>query len=112
MKIELFKIPDCPGADIAYDRLREVLDKLGICETIRTIEIATEEQARRFRFPGSPTLRVDGVDVGPTDYRFARYAVACRLYKDSGSSENAPSAAAIRRSLNDAVERSRRAGDA
>jgi hypothetical protein len=112
VKIELFKIPGCSGADIAYDRLRDVLDKLGICETIRTIEIATEEQARRLRFPGSPTLRVDGVDVDPSDDRSARYAVACRLYKGSGSSDNAPSVAAIGRSLDDAVERSRRVGDA
>jgi hypothetical protein len=112
MQVELLKIPDCPGADIAYDRLRQVLDGLGVGETIRTIEIATEEQARRLRFPGSPTLRIDGCDVEPAADRIGQYAVACRLYGSGGSADNAPSAAAIRRSVNTALERSRGAGDA
>lgn len=112
MQVELLKIPDCPGADIAYDRLRAVLDGLGASETIRTVEITTEEQARRLRFPGSPTLRIDGRDVEPADDRIARYAVACRLYGSGGSADNAPSAAAIRRAVYDALERSHKAGDA
>ena len=112
MQVELLKILDCRGADIAYDRLREVLDRLGVGETIQTIEIATEEQAQRLRFPGSPTLRIDGRDVEPAADRVAQYAVACRLYGSGGSADNAPSAAAIRRSVYDALERSRRAGDA
>lgn len=111
MQVELLKIPDCPGADIAYARLREILDHLGVGDTIRTIEIATEEEARRLRFPGSPTLRIDGHDVDPSGDRIAQYAVACRLYGSRGSADNAPSAAAIRRSVDDALERSRRAGD-
>lgn len=110
MQVELLKIPDCPGADIAYDRLREVLDGLGVSETIRTVEIATEEQARRFRFPGSPTLRINGHDIEPAADRVAQHAVACRLYGSGGSAVNAPSAAAIRRSVNDALERPRRLG--
>jgi hypothetical protein len=112
MRIELLKVPDCPGADVACDRLRAVLDGLGVGETIRTIEIATEEQARRLRFPGSPTLRIDGRDVEPAADSIAQHAIACRLYASGGSVDSAPSVAAIRRSVNDALERPRRAGHA
>jgi hypothetical protein len=104
MKIELLKIPGCSGADVGHDRLRKVLDALGISETIRTIEIATEEQAVQFHFLGSPTLRINGRDVDSPANRTARYAVACRLYRSAGLADNAPSVAAIRRSVNDAVE--------
>jgi hypothetical protein len=111
MRIELLKIPGCSGADVADGRLREILNELGIAETIRTTEIAGEEQAQRLRFPGSPTLRIDGRDVDPSADRTAQYAVACRLYRGSSAADNAPSAGAIRRAIHDAVERPRREVD-
>jgi hypothetical protein len=112
MQIELLKVPDCPGADIAYNRLRDVLDQLGVGDTIRTIEIATDEQARRLCFPGSPTLRINGRDVDPYIDRTAEYAVACRLYTSGGLADNAPSVTAIRRSVTDALKCSHSKGDA
>jgi hypothetical protein len=99
MLIELLKIRGCPGADVAYDRLCEVLHGLGVEETIRTIEIATEEQAQQLRFIGSPTLRVDGRDVEGSPDPTAQYALTCRLYRSGGSVQNAPSSAAIRRAV-------------
>jgi hypothetical protein len=111
MQVELLKIPDCPGADIAYDRLREVLDGLGVGEAIRTIEIATEERARQLRFPGSPTLRIDGRDVEPSAERIGQYALACRLYESRGTVDNAPSTLTIRRSVKAALERTFAAPD-
>ena len=40
-------------------------------------EIVTEADAARERFPGSPTIRVDGVDLFPTD---EPPSLTCRIY--------------------------------
>ena len=40
-------------------------------------EIVSEEDAARERFPGSPTVRVDGADLFPTD---EPPSLSCRIY--------------------------------
>jgi hypothetical protein len=57
---------------------------LGIDAEVRTSVIADQQAAERARFPGSPTIRVDGRDVEPGAERRTRYAHACRLYPTEG----------------------------
>ena len=40
-------------------------------------EIVTEQDAEREGFPGSPTIRVDGADLFPTD---EPPSLTCRIY--------------------------------
>jgi hypothetical protein len=53
-----------------------MLDELGA--TVVEREIVTEEDAARERFPGSPTLRVGGRDLFPTD---EPPSLTCRIYR-------------------------------
>ncbi|MDP9457487.1 MAG: hypothetical protein M3Q49_19915 [Actinomycetota bacterium] len=45
--------------------MREVLAEEGMEEEaeVKLVKIRTDEEARRLRFPGSPTVRVDGRDL-------------------------------------------------
>ena len=47
---------------------------------VRTRLITDHEHAQRERFPGSPTVRVNGRDIDPAGAQGAPYAMACRLY--------------------------------
>ena len=47
------------------------------------VEIATDEQARRERFFGSPTIRIDGEDVIPPA-KGDPVGLSCRLYRLRG----------------------------
>jgi hypothetical protein len=59
--------------------LEEVLAGHGIDAPIVMHEVRTDEEAEALRFPGSPTIRVDGRDVDPVGAE-ARPALTCRIY--------------------------------
>jgi hypothetical protein len=70
----------------------------GIPSKVEVFKVETEDQARRLRFVGSPTIRVDGQDIDPpTD---PRYALTCRAYRlADGRISPLPSKDMIRRAL-------------
>ena len=78
MKIELLYFEGCPSYRVAEDRLREALAEANISDPIRMIEIRTEADAQRWKFPGSPTIRFDGID--PFEHGEAEYGLECRVY--------------------------------
>jgi len=79
MRVELLYRPGCPSYPEAQLLLEEVLRSRDVHYEIDLREVATEEQARAVRFPGSPTIRVEGRDV---DARGAsrKPSLSCRRY--------------------------------
>ncbi|HWY91039.1 MAG TPA: hypothetical protein VNY31_10235, partial [Solirubrobacteraceae bacterium] len=64
MHVELLFWDGCPSHPRALADLRAALADLGLdSSTVAVTEIDTNEQATRERFVGSPTIRIDGVDV-------------------------------------------------
>ena len=72
--IELLFWEGCPSHPAALAQLREIV---GDAE-IRLVEVVTEEDAAREGFVGSPTIRVDGVDLFPSD---DPPSLTCRIYR-------------------------------
>lgn len=60
--------------------LREVLDELAPGTTLDDIDATDPTIAERYRFPGSPTIRVDGRDVDASFRDPGDYTPRCRLY--------------------------------
>lgn len=83
MKIALFYWEGCPSYPEARSLLVEALAERGIEAAIEMREVRTQEEADALRFPGSPTIRVDGHDVDP-DGADGRPALACRIYRLPG----------------------------
>jgi hypothetical protein len=53
--------------------------------TVSDIDASDPEVSRSRRFPGSPTIRVDGKDVDPAFIDPGDYTPRCRLFRsDSG----------------------------
>jgi hypothetical protein len=99
-KIEFLFWEDCPSHPEARKRLREVMAEMGIEAPIQEIEVLTDEEARRLKFPGSPTIRVDGVDVDPAGASQMGTALTCRVYLlADGRLSPVPSKEMIRRAL-------------
>jgi len=78
--IELLFWDGCPSHPEALELLREILHELGRDEEIEVREVVTHEDAIALRFPGSPTIRVDGLDVDPAGAG-ERPALTCRIYR-------------------------------
>jgi hypothetical protein len=91
---------DCPSHSDARQLLGEVLAEQGLDITVKEVEVLTEEDAERLEFPGSPTIRVNGVDVDPEGAAHMGTALTCRLYRlEDGRPSPLPSREMIRRAL-------------
>ena len=91
MDIELLYFDGCPNWEEARDRLAEALAATGNAGTpIRLRRIETPEAAERVAFPGSPTIRIDGIDpFAPTE----GVGLTCRVYRTADGLEDVPSTA-------------------
>jgi len=79
--VELLYWDGCPSHPQALVELRAVLAELGQPNTPVTLtQIATEQQAARRGFVGSPTVLVGGVDVAPPAPGEPG-GLTCRLYR-------------------------------
>lgn len=90
MKIEFLYFDGCPHHEKAFDQLQEVLRDSSIDASIERIEIKDDEGAARHKFVGSPTIRVDGVDIDAVTGNPV-YAKTCRVYKVDGKLTGLPS---------------------
>jgi len=98
MKIEILYFKDCPNQEAADIRIRMVLAELGqVCEVV-LVEVPDDATAERLRFPGSPTIRVDGKDVVPEETT-GLYGLSCRVYSTPSGVSGVPEIEAIRRAV-------------
>jgi hypothetical protein len=79
VRIELLYWDGCPSHPEAEALLRDVLASRGLMTEVELREVVSQEQAEAERFPGSPTIRIDGRDVDPHGAG-ARPALTCRIY--------------------------------
>src|SRR5271155_2478555 len=82
-KIEFLYLDDCPSHPEALALLRDVLAERGVDRPIEVREVRSDDEALELRFPGSPTIRIDGRDVDPAGAG-GRPALSCRIYRLPG----------------------------
>ena len=80
MRVELLWWEGCPSHPETLDDLRAALREEGIDAEVELVEVESDEQARRERFPGSPTIRLDGEDALPADPG-EPFSLTCRIYR-------------------------------
>jgi hypothetical protein len=99
MKVTFLYFEDCPSHELALERLRAVMDEENVEAELEIIKVETDEQAQRFHFTGSPTIRIDGQDIDPPPADVF-YALTCRVYQlEDGRVSPLPSPDMIRRAL-------------
>ena len=67
MRVELLYVESDPNYMTARQRLVEVLTEDAFETTIQMVAINSQADADLLGFIGSPTIRIDGVDILPTD---------------------------------------------
>ncbi|MGP0564721.1 MULTISPECIES: DF family (seleno)protein [unclassified Nitrospina] len=88
MKIELLHFENCPNSQPALELLQDVMRQEGVDIPIQSIAVQTLDDAEKHRFPGSPTIRIDGLDVeGEVGYPFG---LGCRIYLVDGNTHYWP----------------------
>jgi len=99
VKVEVLYIADCPNHKPAVERAREALHSMGVPQTVEEVEIRTEADAKELRFLGSPTVRVNGVDVEPEAREIQHFGFGCRSYPEGGRRSGLPSSELILRAV-------------
>jgi hypothetical protein len=80
VEIEFLYWEGCPSHPEARELLGEVLAEREIDVAVSEREVRNQAEAEALRFPGSPTIRVDGRDIDPAGAE-ARPALMCRIYR-------------------------------
>jgi hypothetical protein len=78
--IELLYFSECPNYRQALTTMQAILAASGVTSPIHLVAVETQAEAERQGFYGSPTIRIDGVDIVPPEPT-ARPALACRVYR-------------------------------
>ena len=80
MKVEIFFFEGCPNHKPAADRVLGIIREERISANVTEIEVPDEAAAKKFGFLGSPTIRVNGVDIEPASRTATGVGFACRCY--------------------------------
>jgi hypothetical protein len=102
--VELLWWDGCPSLDRALGELRDAMSAAGLDpDGIALREVATDEDAQREGFPGSPTIRIDGSDPFRVDGD-AVVGLSCRVYhRADGRVSPTPDPGDLRRALEQAA---------
>jgi len=103
MKVQLFYFDGCPNHPPALERLKHVLRQEGLPEHVEEINVTSPEQAQALAFLGSPTIKINGMDVEPSARDSQAYAMACRTYRNAGKQDGLPDEEMIRAALREAL---------
>jgi hypothetical protein len=79
--IEVLYVQDCPHYRETLALVERVRAELGIDADLHSTLVVDQATADQAKFPGSPTVRVDGHDVEPGSEPAAEYVLGCRLYR-------------------------------
>jgi hypothetical protein len=103
-KVELLWWQGCPSWEQALEILREEMRVVGIDPaSVEVREVRTDEEAGRWGFVGSPTIRISGRDVQPPDGEPA--GLTCRVYRlRDGRVSPLPDRAELRKALANAIQ--------
>lgn len=102
MRIEILYFEGCPNHRAAVERVREILEEESTPAEIIEVAVPDEASAQAHGFLGSPTIRIDGVDVEPGARSSKAFGMACRTYLEAGKRVGVPPRDWIRRAVREA----------
>lgn len=103
MDVQLLIVNDCPNQGPAAVVLRQALDDVGMAAVrFTTRVVASQQEAERVGFLGSPSIQIDGRD--PFADPAGVPALACRLYRDDMGLSGVPPLGPLRQALQRAAD--------
>lgn len=100
MKIELLYCEGCPNYLPTLERIKKVLQGERRDAEIRLVFVPNGQTAQDLSFLGSPTVRINGIDIEPTARQRRDFGLMCRRYP-----EGIPSFELIRAAVHSSLER-------
>jgi hypothetical protein len=102
MKIDVLYFSGCPNHAPAVERVKEALRAEGLSAEIAEIAVLDAQMAQGLKFLGSPSIRVNGLDVEPEARSRTEFGMMCRTYANGRRQDGLPSRELIRSALREA----------
>ena len=81
LKVEVLYVADCPSHAPTVRLLKDVLAAEGVQAEVKEVLVVDAQMASEVKFLGSPTIRINGLDIAPESPKGG--TLACRLYPGS-----------------------------
>jgi mercuric ion transport protein len=101
MKVEVLYFEGCQNHEPTVERVREALRSENETADVLEIEVRTRREAESRGFLGSPSVRIDGLDIEPEARSLQNYGLSCRTYLNGPTRSGLPSRELIRLALNE-----------
>lgn len=106
MRVQLLYYLECPSHERALELIQQALAEEGRHAEIEIIRIDTQEQAQAHQFIGSPTIRINGIEIQPQPD--LPYRLTCRTFiHEDGRLSPLPSLTMLK----EAIRQSTQGGD-
>lgn len=105
MIVDVLYFGGCPNHALTRDLVKNVLFEHGMIAEVRDVEVTDAVDAQRKQFLGSPTVRVNGIDVDPSAAGVDRFGLMCRVYRRNDVASGVPSREMIENALRTALLR-------
>lgn len=99
VRVELLYFQGCPNWLRTGTLVERLIAELGVDADFACVAVGDVEEARRLRFPGSPTVRVGGRDVEPGADERIEFALGCRVYSTGSGLSGEPDEGWVRDAL-------------
>ena len=97
MKIELRYFEGCLSWQAGLDNFRSTLRAEGLDVPVELVEVLNDDDATRKKFLGSPSFRVNGVELW--DYKRDTYSWSCRVYATPNGMKGSPTVSMLREAI-------------
>lgn len=96
--MEILYFDGCPSWQSGLDNLQALIAADHLPLEVRLVEIHDDQEAQSEHFLGSPSFRLDGVDLWPEAR--SRYNMSCRVYQTGQGMRGSPSIDMLREKIN------------
>ena len=103
MKVEVLYIAGCPNHKPAVARVQQALEAARLSAEILEMEVRDATMAQQVGFLGSPSVRVNGLDVEKEARATRTFGFGCRSYTGSGGRTGLPSLDLLHKALAEAA---------
>jgi len=101
MRVEVLYFEGCPNHAPTVERVRAELVSRGLPKEIEEVEIHNQAEAAALGFLGSPSVRINGLDIEEEARNLKSFGMSCRTYLEGTVRSGSPSSDLIGRALNE-----------
>lgn len=97
MKIQLLYFDGCPSWQSALQNLHSAIRAMGLNPSVELVQVMDDDDAVQKKFPGSPSFRINGIDLWPQE--LDTNSMSCRLYVTPDGLKGSPTVSMFREAL-------------